>query len=81
MACPTYPRALRALCAHVPYVPYVSKRLTYPTCSTYATYPPALRALRAHVLKYILQTEKLKISVLMKLNEGLLTDVFKGAEF
>ena len=37
--------------------------------------------LRAHVPKYILQTGKLKISVLMKSNEGSFTDVFKGAEF
>ena len=39
------------------------------------------RALRAHVPKYILQTGKLKISVLMKSNEGSFTAVFKGAEF
>ena len=43
--------------------------------------PRALRALRAHVPKYILQNGKLKISILMKSNEGLFTDVFKGAEF
>ena len=39
------------------------------------------RALRAHVPKYILQTRKLKISVLMKSNEGSFTGVFKGPEF
>ena len=75
MACPTCPHALRALRAHVLYVPYVPTRLTCPT------YPRALRALRAHVPKYILQTGKLKISVLMKSNEGSFTDVFKRAEF
>ena len=53
----------------------------------------AQRALRAHAPhvpyvpyaptcpKYILQTGKLKISVLMKSNEGSFSDVFKGAEF
>ena len=58
--------------------------MAYPTC------PRALRALRAlgalralpaHVFKYILQTGKLKILVLMKSNEGSFTDVFKGTEF
>ena len=61
--------------------------MTCPTC------PRALRALRAHAPhvpyvpyaptcpKYILQTGKLKILVLMKSNEGSFTDVFKGAEF
>ena len=44
-------------------------------------WPRALRALRDHVPKYTLQTEKLKISVLMKSNKGSLTDAFKGAEF
>ena len=39
------------------------------------------RALPSHVAKYILQTEKLKVSVFMKPNEDLFTDVFKGAEF
>ena len=43
--------------------------------------PTTLRALRVHVPKYILQTGKLKISVLMKSNESSFTDVFKGAEF
>ena len=69
MVCPMCPRALRA---HVPYVPYVPTR---------STCPRTLRAIRAHVPKYILQTGKLKISVLMKSNEGSFTDVFKGAEF
>ena len=78
MACPTCPRALRV---HVLYVPYVPTRLKYPTCSTCPTYPRALRALRAHVPKYILQTGKIKISVLMKSNEDSFSDVFKGAEF
>ena len=41
----------------------------------------AQHALHAHVLKYILQTGKLKISVLMKSNEGSFTDTFKAAEF
>ena len=41
----------------------------------------ALRALRTHVPKYILQTGKLKISVLMKSNEGSFNDIFKGPEF
>ena len=62
----------RAQRAHVPsvlYVPYVPMRLTCPTCP------------RAHVPKYILQTGKLTISVLMKSNEVSFTDVFKGAEF
>ena len=36
---------------------------------------------RAHVSKYIIQTGKLKISVLMKSSEGLFTDVFKGDKF
>ena len=53
----------------------------------YTTCPRALRALCAHapyglyMPKYILQTEKLKMLVLMKSNEGSFTDVFKGAEF
>ena len=34
-----------------------------------------------YLAKYILQTGKLKVSVLMKSNEGSFTDVFKGAEF
>ena len=34
-----------------------------------------------YVPKYILQTEILKISVLMKSNEGSFTDILKGAEF
>ena len=46
-----------------------------PTCAH------ALRALRSHVPKYILLTGKLKISLLMKSNEGSFTGVFKGAEF
>ena len=66
MACTTCPRALLA---RVPYVPYVPRALR------------ALRALRAHVPKNILQTGKLKISVLIKSNEGSFADVFKGAEF
>ena len=66
MACTTCPRALLA---RVPYVPYVPRALR------------ALRALRAHVPKNILQTRKLKISVLIKSNEGSFADVFKGAEF
>ena len=41
---------------------------TCPTCS------------RDHVPKYILQTAKLQVSVLMKSNEGSFTDVFKSAE-
>ena len=41
----------------------------------------ALHALRAYVLKYILQTGKLKIFASMKSNEGLFTYVFKAAEF
>ena len=75
MACPAYPRAIRA---HVPYVPYV---LTRPTSPTSPTCPRVLCALCAHVPKYVLQTGKLKISVLMKPNEGSITDVFKGTEF
>ena len=55
-------------------MPNVPTRPTFPMC------PRALRALRAHVPKYILQTVKLKISVLLKSNEGSFTDVFKGAE-
>ena len=55
--------------AHVSYLP------TRSTCST------CPRSLRAHVPKYILQTRKLKISVLMKSNESSLTDIFKDAEF
>ena len=57
---------------------------TCPTCPTCPMYPldlRALRALHAHVPKYILQTRKLKILVLMKTNEGSFTDVFKGVEF
>ena len=50
-------------------------------CPTCPMCPRALRALRAHVPKYILQTGKLKILVLMKSNDGSFTDVFKGAEF
>ena len=62
-------------------------------CPTYPTCPSALRALRVHapyvpyvlyvpyVPKYISQTGILKISVLMKSNEGSFTDVFKGAKF
>ena len=67
--CPTCPRTLRALC---------TKRPTCPTCP------------RAHLPKYIQQTGKLKtigfneiklkISVLMKSNQGSFTDAFKGAE-
>ena len=52
-----------------------------PTCPTCLTCPRALHALLAPVPKDILQTEKLKISVLMKSNEGLFTGVFKGVEF
>ena len=44
------------------------------------TYPTCLCALCAHVPKYILQTGKFKISILMKSQEGLFTDVFRGAE-
>ena len=51
-----------------------------PTRPTFLMCQRALRALRAHVPKYILQTVKLKISVLLKSNEGSFTDVFKGAE-
>ena len=60
---------LKSLLNGLPYVSYVTTCLTCP------------RALRAHVPKYNLQTGKLKISVFMKSNEGLFTDVFKGAEF
>ena len=52
-----------------------------PMCPTCPKCPRAQCALRAHVPKYILQTRKLKISVLVKSYEGLFTDVFKGAEF
>ena len=52
-----------------------------PSLSTCPTYPRALRALLAHMPKYILQTGKLKISILMKSDEDSFTDVFKGAEF
>ena len=68
----------RAQRAHVPYVPYVSTRSTCTTCSTC---PRALLALRAHVPKYFLRNGKLKISILMKSNEGSFTDAFKGADF
>ena len=81
MACPTYPRALRAIRTHVLYVPYVPTRPTCPTSSTWPTCPRALRGLCAQVPKYILQTEKLKISVLMTSNKGWFTDVFKSTEF
>ena len=63
---------------NVPSVPYVHSHPTCPTCSTRPTCPRAQRTL--HVSKYILQTGKLKILVLMKSNEGSFTDVFKGAE-
>ena len=56
----------RAQRAHVPYVP------TCPTCP---------HVIRAHVPKYISQTGKLKILVLVKSNEGSFIDVFKSAEF
>ena len=46
-----------------------------------STCPRALCALLAHMPKYILQTGKLKISILMKSDEDSFTDVFKGAEF
>ena len=49
--------------------------------TAYLTCPSVLHALLAHVPKDILQTEKLKISALMKSNEGSFTDVFKGVEF
>ena len=58
----------RAQRAHVPYVPYVPTCLTCltcPTCSTCSSCPRFPRALRAHVPKYILQTRKLKMLVLM----------------
>ena len=67
MACPTCPRALSAL--RGPRTLRALRAL------------PALRAYVPYVRKYILQTRKLKISVLMKSNEGSFTDVFKGAEF
>ena len=51
------------------------------TCPTCTTCPCVLRALLAHMPKYILQTGKLKISILMKSDEDSFTDVFKGAEF
>ena len=69
---------------HVPYVlyvPYVPMRPTCPTCSSCVTCPRALRDLRPNVPKYILQTVKSKILVLMKSNEGSFTDVFKGAGY
>ena len=72
MACTTCPRALLA---RVPYVPYVPRALRVLRALR------AIRALRAHVPKNILQTGKLKISVLIKSNEGSFADVFKGAEF
>ena len=75
MACPA------CLRAHVPYLRYVPTRPTYPTCSTCPTCPRALCTLRLHAPKYILQTGKLRISVLMKSNEGSFAHVFKGAEF
>ena len=81
MGCPSYLRALRALPAHVPYMLYVPMRPKCPTCSMCPTCPRALRAICANVSKYILQTGKLKISLLMKSNEGSFTEVFKGAEF
>ena len=71
-------------------VPNVSTCPTCPTCLTCPTCPRdvrallALRALSAHAIyvpKFILQTRKLKISVLIKSNEGLFTDVFKGLNF
>ena len=58
-------------------MPNVPTRPTFPMCPRALR---ALRALRAHVPKYILQTVKLKISVLLKSNEGSFTDVFKGTE-
>ena len=81
MACPTCQRALRAHVPHVHYVPYVPTHFTCPTCSTCPTRSRALLALCAHMPKYILQSGKLKIPVLMKLNEGSFSDVFKGAQF
>ena len=65
-------------------VPNVPTCLAYPMCCSALRALNtlcALRAPRVHVLKYILQTEKLKIMLLMKSNEGLFTDVFKAAEF
>ena len=62
-------------------VPNVPTCLTYPTCPRALHALRALRALHAHVPKYILQTGKLKISLLMKSNECLFTDGFKGAAF
>ena len=41
----------------------------------------AQRVVPAHVPKYIFQAGKLKISVLMKSNEGSFTDAFKGDKF
>ena len=49
-----------------------------PMCPTYPMCPCALCT---HMPKYILQTKKLKISVLMKSNEGSFTDVFKSTDF
>ena len=60
---------LKSLLNGVPNVPMC------PTC------PMCPRALCTHMPKYILQTKKLKISVLMKSNEGLFTDIFKSTEF
>ena len=60
---------------NVPTCPRCPRCLTCPSC------PRALHALRAYVLKYILQTGNLKISVSMKSNEGSFTYVFKAPEF
>ena len=71
MACPTWPRALRALRARLPYVLYIPK------------FPRALRALRAHApyVPYVSTRLSIFYRPENQKMETLYPYVFKGTEF